>query len=113
MFRRAFTVFLAAVLLWSSLAAQERTLPEPGADAMAWLDASSGQDSRSDGSVDDHHIDDLPAQSALEHASDLPAWFPATRVLMPFAAGGAARLLPVAPGAMRNVADVPQRPPCA
>lgn len=113
MFRRAFTVFLAAVLLWSSLAAQERTLPEPGADAQAWVLASMDAGSRADGSVDDHHIDDLPAQSVLEHASDLPAWFPATRLLMPFAASGGARVLPLAPAAMRNVADVPQRPPCA
>lgn len=112
MLRRVFTVFLAALLLWSSLATQERPLLQaPDAQALAGVPA--GGDRSRHGSVDEHHLDDLPAQFSLEHANDLPAWYPATRIVMALAPGGRAGATPVATQPACNVPDVPLRPPCA
>lgn len=111
MLRRAFTVVLALLLCWSSLATLEGFAP---ADA-AWGDAGDVavalESSR--GSLDVHHLDDQPLPPHADPGGDLPAWLAAAPTQMILSPSSAAPPSARASARPRNVADVPQRPPRA
>lgn len=113
MYARIVASFLALVLCWSSLSAQELA-PWGGAGADAALVSASQLSpyAGTDGSVDDHHLDDRPVQPQAEGQSDLPGLLPgcpalhAPALLM-------ARPSPFSAAVLRPpYLDGPQRPPC-
>lgn len=65
---RLLSLLLALLTLWSAFATQESTFTaasDPDASQVV-LAVPSLQSQLQDGSVDDHHLDDLPAQFHLE-----------------------------------------------
>ena len=70
--QRVLAILLALVTFWSALATQESPLPGSPADLAHVVAPAHANASR--GSIEAHHLDDRPAQSAVEHASDQPAW---------------------------------------
>jgi hypothetical protein len=75
---RVIAFFLAVVLLWSGLATVEtpRALAQPSPEQPHAFVHSSGQTAVQEGSVEHHHLDDLPSQVqsvALVESPDLPA----------------------------------------
>ena len=108
---RVLAIFLAVLTFWSALAAQE--LPFAGSAEQAALLAVPAQGGPSSGSLQAHHLDDQPAQSALEHASDPPAWLPAPDVAV---VAMRARMSLCTPAVFTPPGTIPgvlQRPPCA
>jgi hypothetical protein len=71
MLRRVLATLLAALLMWSAVAGHEAAtrLAEASADRVVLV----LPDDLDDGSVEDHHLDDVPAQSQAENPLDLPA----------------------------------------
>lgn len=110
MLQRALAVFLVLVTFWSALAAQESFF-EPVEDAsVPVLDTATGGPNAANGSIEDHHLDDLPG---LDHAQDHPAWFPATRTPS-FVDAAHARVSPATDAAPPAFTPgVPERPPRA
>lgn len=77
---RLLALFLSFVLLWSGATAHEQPLigvPGGTSAATATLLPQPGPADLADGSVADHHLDDLPAQHLADAALDAPA-LPAT-----------------------------------
>jgi hypothetical protein len=77
MFSRTVAIFLALVLVWAGFATQEEAFSiasqnHPPAYAGPENDASHRV---SDGSVDDHHLDDQPVQAHAENLADQPGLF--------------------------------------
>lgn len=72
---RAIAFFLALVLSWSGLATQERaTAFAPiAAEEVVVVPADHGPERLQDGSVEHHHLDDVPSQVQLQSLADLPA----------------------------------------
>lgn len=113
MFARIVGSFLALVLCWSSLSAQELTPWGAAAADVAQVSASLlSPYAGSDGSVDDHHLDDRPVQPQAESQADLPGLLlggpalHAPELLM-------ARPSPFSAAVLRPpYLDGPQRPPC-
>jgi hypothetical protein len=113
MFTRLVATFLALVLCWSRLSAQEHSpMASAGADGTVMLAQALSPYAGSDGSVDDHHLDDRPVQPHAESQADLPGLLPggpalhAPELLM-------ARPSPFAATMLRSpYLDGPQRPPC-
>jgi hypothetical protein len=110
MFIRVTASLLALVLFWSGLSAQEQAVSH-GSPGMAWADVQMPAPSPyagTDGSVDDHHLDDQPVQAQV----DLPGLLQGGCVLP---APSLAMAAP-APLSMRTLRppylDGPQRPPC-
>ncbi len=70
---------LALLLFWASIATQEPYSPSArtGSDtaADAWVDGPPGN--HAEGSVNDHHLDDLPSQAHAEPSHELVAMLPA------------------------------------
>lgn len=110
---RLVAILLALLLSWSGFATQE----PPHRTAPPDIDTSIGSWSGNDaprgvgGSVDEHHLDDLPAQAQAENAADLPDPLElddpvalSARPSPPVACAPLARPPP-------DLA-VPQRPPC-
>lgn len=114
MFSRVIASLLALVLFWSDLSAQEQafSLASPDVAQAHTLQASISPYAGTDGSVDDHHLDDLPAQAHAEAGADLPGLIHGSPdVQMPVLA--MARPTPLRTAALRPLyLDVPQRPPC-
>lgn len=115
MFPRAVAVLLALVLVWAGFATQEIAV------SLAWQGQVLAQEEpagdsphhSADGSVDDHHLDDQPAQTHAENPADQPGLFLAG----PMARSCAPRISK--PNVYVAVAFAPpyleaaQRPPCA
>ncbi|MCR5869144.1 hypothetical protein [Aquincola sp. J276] len=77
---RLLALFLSFVLLWSGATAHEQPLivvPGGTPAATAAVLAAPGSADLADGSVADHHLDDLPAQALADAALDAPALPPA------------------------------------
>jgi hypothetical protein len=110
---RVIAFFLALVLLWSGVSTIESPLPDARpAPEQPHAMGHAGQDPAHEGSVDDHHLDDVPAQASSDPPPEPQSVFPdpmTARLL-------GARLAP--PGAPALVALVPPflagplRPPC-
>ncbi|MBC7939368.1 MAG: hypothetical protein H7Z19_06310 [Chitinophagaceae bacterium] len=74
MLSRSVALFIAFVLFWSGFTTQEQALsPASIAGAQVGM-AMTGDSPRHDpsGSVEDHHLDDQPAQAQVEGGMDLP-----------------------------------------
>lgn len=113
MFARLFIFFIAAVLLWTGLPVQEQWVSS-GLVNIDHADARESADQArhaQNGSLDDHHLDEQPAQPHAEGATDLPESLPARHaqhgLTLPLGWAGAftmsARLPPYLDG--------PHRPP--
>jgi hypothetical protein len=74
MFIRTTALLLAVLMLWSGVAVTEQRFAE-ALDLPGQAASASGESKRSDlvGSMDDHVVDDQPAQPFGDLASDLPA----------------------------------------
>ncbi len=109
MFPRVIALLLVLVLLWTGFSTHEQATSLAAESAEeAWAGAPQAA-----GSVEDHHLDDLPAQAHVEHLADVPTL-------------GAQRATLIEPGLattrLRTYAEAvapppylggPQRPPCA
>ncbi len=112
---RVTALLLALVLFWSGFTT---TYEQSGWIALANAEQievrSSGAPAHGfhDGTVNDHHLDDLPAQAHAESVTDLPGLFlapgetPATGLAMAKPRSYAA------PARSAPYLDRPQRPPC-
>jgi hypothetical protein len=111
--RRLFSFLLALLILWSAFATQEQTFAmsaEP-AEFTVVVVAQLDQERHHNGSVDDHHLDDQPAQAHAEGAFDNYGLLP-RECLVP-ACGIATAMLThrVARPLPKPYLDAPQRPP--
>ncbi len=72
---RLLASLLAFVLFWSGVGTIEGLprLAEPFPEQLAVLASASGTQDESKGSVEDHHLDDMPAQPVYEPPVDSPA----------------------------------------
>ena len=70
---RALAFVLALVLLWSGLATQEQMVPRIDDESAHVSSQLALQQQLDDGSVNDHHLDDLPAQAHAETPMDMQA----------------------------------------
>ncbi len=115
MFSRAVAFLLALVMFWSALAAQEQVFAPDTPDAAQQVAALAvgSPYAGSDGSVADHHLDDLPAQAQIEHLADLPCLLQGRAEVQ----APALAMAPPAPFSMNALSppflDALQRPPCA
>ena len=111
---RVIAFILAFVLFWSGLSTFEapRALAQPSLEQQDALAHAVGQPNLDDGSVEDHHLDDLPLQVQGEPSAETPGLLPAP--LGP----GIQPLATVQPQAFVLAAAVspflagPLRPPC-
>lgn len=108
---RVLAIFLAVLTFWSALATQE--LPFLDSADHAALVAMPVQGGPSSGSLEAHHLDDQPSQSAVEHASDPPAWLPAPDAPVVALSARMSLCTPAVFTPSGTVPGVLQRPPCA
>ncbi len=112
---RVIALLLAFVLLWSGIGTVEvpRSIVSASPEPQLALAEVDGQDTVHQGSVDDHHLDDLPAQAQGDAPPETPGLLPAP--LTPNLHGG----LLTEPRRLASVAFAstflagPLRPPCA
>jgi len=112
MWRKAFTLLLAAVVLWATVSTQEAFLEVAGQGSACPATGVDGGTPADHGSVADHHLDDQPVQPPGDSAADQPV-MPCRGG--PRIAGGARPGAPVAHSAAAHAApDLagPHRPPC-
>jgi len=111
---RVIAFFLAFVLLWSGVSTIEapRPLAPTSPEQQHAIAHADGQGAAHEGSVDDHHLDDLPAQAQNDSPPETPGLLPLS--LTPRFHGG-----PLAqPRALASVVLAPPflagplRPPC-
>ena len=71
MLRRVIALLLAVVLFWSGLGTLEApsALAQPSTDQIAHPGGPAGLN---DGSVEDHHLDDLPSQAHSDPSAETP-----------------------------------------
>jgi hypothetical protein len=83
MFCRPLAFFLALVLLWSGASACEPLGSFLAADlaSQPLIAGSAEPGDRSEGTVADHHLDDLPSQAPGDLAPDLPGLPPSLRAV--------------------------------
>jgi hypothetical protein len=113
MFRRPLAFLLALVLLWSAASACEPLGSFLAADlaAQPLIAGSAEPGDRSEGTVADHHLDDVPAQPPGDLAPDLPALPPSPRAVG-FRATAAACPRPAGPTMLpAPCLAAPERPP--
>lgn len=113
MLARVFIFFIAAVLLWTGLPVQEQW----GSGELVNIDHADAPGSADqprhaqNGSVDDHHLDEQPAQPHAEGGIDLPESLPARHaqhgLTQPLGWAGAFAMSARLPPHL----DGPQRPP--
>lgn len=112
---RVVPFLLAFLLLWSGFTTQERAVSFASSNVEQADVGLAGelQQRVHEGSVEDHHLDDQPAQAQTESVMDLQALFPA-RVDEPAFALTMARPRPYAVTTwLEPYLEGPQRPPCA
>lgn len=112
---RVIAFFLALVLLWSGFTAQEQavSIAMTGAEQVDAKSPGEPAQRVPGGSVDDHRLDDLPAQSHVESLGDGQALL-MDRVQAPAPGPTMARLRPYAAFTrLGPYLERPQRPPCA
>jgi hypothetical protein len=75
---RVIALFLAAVLLWSGFSTIEASLPIASAPAPLHADTVGDAKATStlSGSVEDHHLDDLPTQTQGDPGAENPGLLP-------------------------------------
>lgn len=75
---RVIAFFLAFVLLWSGVSTIEapRTIAPPSPEQQRALVHAGGQGAAHEGSVDDHHLDDLAAQAQGDSPPETPGLLP-------------------------------------
>lgn len=110
MLSKGIALFLALVLLWSGIATQEPLQASASPLTVSSADMPAGPSGH--GSVQDHHLDDLPSQVQGDAAADLP-----DQIATAARAQGAARPMPLAAGPMALAHGTPcldglLRPPC-
>lgn len=76
--RRVISFFLAFVLLWSGVSTVEapRSFAQTAPEQQHSIAHAGGQGAAQEGSVDDHHLDDLPAQAQSESPLEIPGLLP-------------------------------------
>jgi hypothetical protein len=76
---RVIAAFLAFCLFWSGLSTIEApsSLAQPSLDQHHAIGHAGGPPDLHDGSVEDHHLDDLAAQVQSDPPSDAPGLLPA------------------------------------
>ncbi len=76
---RVIAFFLAFVLFWSGLSTFEApsALAQPSPEQQQALAYAGGPASPNDGSVEDHHLDDLPSQAQSDSPAETPGMLPA------------------------------------
>lgn len=112
--RRVIALLLAVVFFWSGLSTFEApsALAQSSTDQQHTVAHAGGPAALNDGSVADHHLDDLPSQAQSDPSTDTPGllWAPvasvapASRMATPRAAVTTAAGSPCLAG--------PLRPPC-
>jgi hypothetical protein len=111
---RVFALFLIFVLLWSGLSTIEapRGWTPPSPEHRQPLTHAGGQAATDEGSVEHHHLDDLPSQVQYEPSAETPGLLPAP--LKPGARALAMSRPPavVSAGARPPFLAGPLRPPC-
>jgi hypothetical protein len=113
MFRRPFAFLLALVLLWSGASACEPLGSFLAADLaeQPLIAGSAEPGDRSEGTVADHHLDDLPSQSPGDLMQDLPGLPPSALTIRGRAAAVACPL-PLEPARLpAPCLAAPERPP--
>lgn len=72
--RRVIAFLLAAVLFWSGLSTFEApsALAQPSTDQQQVIAHAAGSAALNDGSVEDHHLDDLPFQAPSDPSTETP-----------------------------------------
>jgi hypothetical protein len=116
MFRRTVAAFLSLVLFWAGFATQENAVSLVSVSVSAEpaiVYALDNSHQLTDGSVDDHHLDDQPGSASVENLADQPGLFlvsasaraPLLALTRPYPYIAAA----FTPGHV----EAPQRPPCA
>lgn len=77
--RRVITFLLAVVLLWSGLSALEApsASAQPSADQPHAMAHAAGPAAVHEGSVEQHHLDDLPSQAQNDPSTEGPGLLPA------------------------------------
>jgi hypothetical protein len=111
MWRKAFTLLLAAVVLWASVSTQEAFLEVTGQGSACLATGVDGSAPTDLGSVADHHLDDQPVQPPGDGVADHPA-MPSRSSLS--IAGGARPGTPIAVAEAAHAPpdlDGPHRPP--
>lgn len=76
---RVTTLFLAFVLLWSGLSTIEapRALASPSPEQQHAIAHAGGLAAAHEGSVEHHHLDDLPSQAQSDPPTETPGLLPA------------------------------------
>lgn len=76
---RVIALFLAFVLLWSGLSTIEapRAFAKPLPEHQHGVAHGGGQAAADDGSVEHHHLDDLPSQAQTDPPTETPGLLPA------------------------------------
>lgn len=76
---RVIALFLSFVLFWSGLSTFEapRALVQPSPEQQHALAHAGGQPGLDDGSIEGHHLDDLPLQVQGDPAAETPGLLPA------------------------------------
>jgi hypothetical protein len=102
---RVIAFFLAFALFWSGVSTIEapRDTTHLPAGQQHAIGHAGGPGSALQGSVDDHHLDDLPAQAQSDPPADAPVLLPSP--LAPRLQGGS-------PARARALAAVALTPPC-
>ena len=72
--RRVIALLLAAILFWSGLSTFEApgALAQPSPDQQYAIAHAGGPAAANDGSVEDHHLDDLPSQAQSDPSTETP-----------------------------------------
>jgi len=112
---RVIAFFLAFVLFWSGLSTFEApsALAQPSTEQQHALAVGGGSADLNDGSVEDHHLDDLPSQAQSDPPAETPGMLPA--LLRPNAQfqATAQRHCFVSAAAGSPFLAGPLRPPCS
>ena len=76
---RVIAFLLAFVLFWSGLSTFEApgALAQHSAEQIQVLSQAGGPSDLNDGSVEDHHLDDLPSQAQSDPPAETPDMLPA------------------------------------
>ena len=114
---RVIALFVVFVLLWSGLNTVEapRILAPVAADQPAVLERlaeTPAHTTSPEGSVEHHHLDDLPSQALSEPAAESPGLLPAPLAALPSAALASAPRGVLTAGAGSPDLAGPLRPPC-
>jgi hypothetical protein len=114
MLRRVIALVLAVVLLWSGLGTIEapRFLAQPSPGQQHAVVHAGGQVAEHEGSVEHHHLDDLPSQAQGDPSNETPGLLPAIPTpRAPSVVMSRPRTLASAEAAPPFLA-APLRPPC-